>query len=424
MFDYEILFEDSELNGNLVIIYGENGSGKTTFLHAINHLLTPGFRHETALAEAQISQLEVVFRDKSSISYRSTKDSNTLTLTAPDGTKRTRNIPLENDNELRPQRIRRDRDREYFLLQREHSTPVTLVTDDRSVIHGGNSRDNSLTRGNDRYSYGEWRELAAAGALAGFMRDQELHSAVEKATNALKNATLRGVTTGDGRAEDHYVRVMRDLGKPHESLTANEAREALSSQLESIIEQGRAFSKYGLVALEQVHDIRAHLQDMRKNDAALPIIQRVVGPYLESLDVRMESLREAYEMIDSYITAINSFLTRKTTKFTVESGVTITLDSTGEEMSLSSLSSGEKHLLLLISYAVAARNRGGLFIVDEPELSLGLEWRRNLVPALLRCAGNNGPQFLLASHAIEIIAEFEERVVNPSSDRGSKGVNR
>lgn len=74
------------------------------------------------------------------------------------------------------------------------------------------------------------------------------------------------------------------------------------------------------------------------------------------------------------------------------------------------LSRGEKTLLAL--FLIVFLNRGGaLFVLDEPDLSLHMEWQKMILPALLKLAPNC--QFLVATHSPFLVMNTgSEQVVN------------
>lgn len=70
------------------------------------------------------------------------------------------------------------------------------------------------------------------------------------------------------------------------------------------------------------------------------------------------------------------------------------------------LSSGEKQILIMIAHLIfcedQAKKEPGIFIVDEPELSLHLAWQQIFVDALIEASPNT--QYILATHSPSIIA--------------------
>lgn len=74
--------------------------------------------------------------------------------------------------------------------------------------------------------------------------------------------------------------------------------------------------------------------------------------------------------------------------------------SSDETHRISALSSGERHLLVLLTIFVIEGNRRQLFMVDEPELSLNMNWQRKLLPLLSELAPN--AEIVVASHSPSI----------------------
>jgi len=75
------------------------------------------------------------------------------------------------------------------------------------------------------------------------------------------------------------------------------------------------------------------------------------------------------------------------------------------------LSSGEKQILIMIAHLIFYEElkNPGIFIVDEPELSLHLSWQEIFVDSILKAS--SGTQFILATHAPSIISK-QEREIN------------
>lgn len=82
----------------------------------------------------------------------------------------------------------------------------------------------------------------------------------------------------------------------------------------------------------------------------------------------------------------------------------------GQLVSWPSLSRGEKTLLALF-LIVFLSHENALFVLDEPDLSLHIEWQRMILPGLLALAP--GCQFIVATHSPALIMNTEsEQIVN------------
>ena len=77
------------------------------------------------------------------------------------------------------------------------------------------------------------------------------------------------------------------------------------------------------------------------------------------------------------------------------------------------LSSGEKHMLSFLCYN--AFSDGVTFFIDEPELSLHVDWQRLLFPTLLQQGTRN--QFIIATHSPFIYSKYADRELVLNSNR-------
>jgi predicted ATP-binding protein involved in virulence len=102
--------------------------------------------------------------------------------------------------------------------------------------------------------------------------------------------------------------------------------------------------------------------------------------------------------------SLNTFFeeTGKTIEITGDGNIEVILPN-GDKNSIFNLSSGEKQLIILFGHVIFSSDINGIFIIDEPELSLHLSWQEKFVKALLEA--NPSTQFILATHAPAIINE-------------------
>ena len=77
------------------------------------------------------------------------------------------------------------------------------------------------------------------------------------------------------------------------------------------------------------------------------------------------------------------------------------IKSPKKDLKLTELSSGEKHLIALLGRVALAQREGSIFIADEPELSLHLEWQRKIIPAIKQLSPKT--QIIVATHSPAII---------------------
>lgn len=83
--------------------------------------------------------------------------------------------------------------------------------------------------------------------------------------------------------------------------------------------------------------------------------------------------------------------------------------------SVRELSSGERQVLIVLTYLAFLAGKDSIFVVDEPELSLHVEWQRELIGALSELRPSNC-QIILATHSPEIAGRAKQncKILKPS----------
>ena len=69
--------------------------------------------------------------------------------------------------------------------------------------------------------------------------------------------------------------------------------------------------------------------------------------------------------------------------------------------------------MILLTETLLQENKPFIFIADEPELSLHIEWQEKLLSAIISL--NNNVQLIVATHSPEIVSEFKKSTINMGS---------
>lgn len=77
-------------------------------------------------------------------------------------------------------------------------------------------------------------------------------------------------------------------------------------------------------------------------------------------------------------------------------------------VSLNKLSSGEKQLIVLLLRTLLQKGKKGVYITDEPELSLHLSWQEKLITSLNKI--NPNMQLIFATHSPDIVAQYDNKI--------------
>ena len=92
----------------------------------------------------------------------------------------------------------------------------------------------------------------------------------------------------------------------------------------------------------------------------------------------------------------------------------ITVGESKDAISSDKLSAGEKQMLSFLCYNAFSENTP--IFIDEPELSLHVDWQRRLLPTLLKQGQKN--QFFVATHSPFIYTKYSDKEFLLDEDRG------
>ncbi len=111
---------------------------------------------------------------------------------------------------------------------------------------------------------------------------------------------------------------------------------------------------------------------------------------------------------DIFLKVINNLLQKKELLINERNELVVKTDS-GKILSLLNLSSGEKQLLIILGQSLLQESKPHIYIADEPELSLHVEWQEKLVSSLKYL--NHNSQIIFATHSPDIVGEFTTSVL-------------
>ncbi len=123
----------------------------------------------------------------------------------------------------------------------------------------------------------------------------------------------------------------------------------------------------------------------------------------------VEARATIYKPKADFETIVNELFFRK--KLTINAGnEPIFEDHRGRPLKLDALSTGEKQMFILLGEALLQRRAECVFLADEPELSLHIDWQEKLVPSLRRI--NPNAQILFATHSPDIVGAYGVQAIN------------
>lgn len=143
-------------------------------------------------------------------------------------------------------------------------------------------------------------------------------------------------------------------------------------------------------------------------------ISNLVENLLGKSDVDMTLLREQYNLIERTRQVCETFFAPKLKWNRDNSEIQFLLsDSENVFINPQDLSSGEKHLLILLISTMIERENECIVFWDEPEISLHIDWQHQLIRQMRLI--NPNMQLIIATHSPALIYEgWEQRVLNMS----------
>jgi energy-coupling factor transporter ATP-binding protein EcfA2 len=129
--------------------------------------------------------------------------------------------------------------------------------------------------------------------------------------------------------------------------------------------------------------------------------------HLQLLNGYIENRNSLRDPINRFRSLVNNFLAQTNKEVIVASNGQLTVQVSGSQTTspISALSSGERQLLVMLAHLSLNPNLAGscVFIVDEPELSLHIDWQEKFVDAIREA--NPKVQLILATHSPAIILD-------------------
>lgn len=439
----------------LCFLVGINGSGKTTAIRLIEALLTPSLEqldripHESAVLRLEIDGK--VVRINSSVDKRRTKieipslgDNSVLSYELPELTPTVSRDPSVKDSlaAFYANLIAQNSSSAVLdFLQKTVDTPLFLGLERRNVtLHfwqaeaeGDHAHDRMALRRREMILESVRRRMPSISGMLGAslidvqiviqeifrkrrveqerfayqLREQILLDAFDYQPSGSFMRSIRqdvkfvktiiekrnhveAALRGAGLAEASYKPLVDKFYKHISSLAAKEAssNERLSPTTHSSDE----------------------LLELALNK---PVVDRVLK-LIESSERYNREIEQLWNPITQFTTLVNRFFADSGKKLAIDEvgWLYVSIGDDSRPQPLDILSSGERQLVVIFGHLAINReiNRAGIFVIDEPEISLHLKWQEIFVDSIL--AASPGNQFILATHSPAIVMDRDNRCVS------------
>lgn len=353
-------------NSDLNIMTGRNGSGKTTLLKLIWYLISGNlerilpeipFKDVSIETDAFCMDMMRVDVDKCATDYRFTNgDNSTLDFKVPP-----RRIEIEEIDALNGRIADAMESSLFFPTFRR--------------IEGGFARFSNYVIADDSNRYRHPNQIRRRYA-------DEVSEMLEETMSRLSNQVS---------VFDH---------KFIASISTHDIVELLTEKYADVS------TKTNELYVKLSKEISQKTSDTKASDDANPALDDIKKS-VEQFTKKQDSLLKPFSVLSEQIPGIFEYEGIRVTD-------AITLGKEQNAIDSDLLSSGEKQMLSFLCYNTFVQNAA--IFIDEPELSLHVDWQRRLFPTLLE--QGTGNQFFVATHSPFIYSKFPDKEILLGEDQG------
>lgn len=417
-FNYNVDF-----NNDVTFIYGSNGCGKTTILNITEFIITGNlyrlfeYEFDSIILKYEpiksIGDIREILIEKNTSDISVSFENNTVNISKIEGfhgryPEELENMYLKQYDILK--RIRDSFNYVYLPLNRK-----TVLYDIYSVKNRNIRAHNNIFRNGDeelgkyyfdqaindvemlikeRYS----KTSMMISRINNNFRNKILKSSIEVLSSFDTNEFVKQIASSSSisdikKTKKSFIKIAREI-------------ELLSPDEESIYD--KFFQDY-IDELKSIKDnkemgieIIAKFQDISR-------IKKIV-----SMAEEMEKQKEqCLKPIELFLNTINDFIKnaddKKELKIDEYGNLYFQTIYSSNKISVQHLSSGEKQLVIFFANLIFSvkGNSSGIFVVDEPEISLHLSWQKIFVEKALNI--NKNIQLIFATHAPELIGKYRNK---------------
>jgi energy-coupling factor transporter ATP-binding protein EcfA2 len=412
-------------SGSLMLLYGDNGSGKTTILNILYHLLHPEPKggHRAFIGGIPFKTFKVeLFGDTTISALRPDKCGQGEYSIKISSHYLQDELIWKWDDAVDKRRSKANDDsyEKYCSFLKKLELSFHYLRDTRRV------EGNPMTMGQAfRRSFPVVPEelifIENISEEQLVLPERQLAESINIALQWFQQRALLATKIGYTNIDTIYRDIIKQvvMASTSDSDAPTSTLKELSKSLIELKEKNVAFEQFGLTPELNVDNIVKSLEAAESKH--ITMLNTVLKPYLDGHAARFEALRELQRVIQSFVMLLCESYSHKKVSVDLQKGLKITSDS-GQELEPIKLSSGEKQLLLLFCNAISSRKDKTVLIIDEPEISLNVKWQRKLIPALLTCMSGTNFQLILATHSVELLTQYRD-IVSPLENMHKAGIN-
>jgi energy-coupling factor transporter ATP-binding protein EcfA2 len=402
LFGYKEINIDISKNENLVVLYGDNGSGKTTVLNLIYHLFSPEPTkgHRTYIEDIIFKSLFILLSNKIEIILEREKANS-----------RPYNIIIKKADEViiswkwfpqdHPEYIdirKQEEYKKYCQLMEKLNFNIFYVPANRRTDEDDSDKDEEIIIQNSNGT--RLRTTLKNNKIS-------LTKTLRQFQQWLRQEIIKRTNIGYRSINDFYNEMIKGVIQNKETSEDLFQKEYILGRISDIESKNNEYKKYGLSEDFLKDDILEILKETTENNIVRQIAT-VLNPYLDSINLRLQSLAELQLLLSKFELNINHLFSEKKLILNIEDGIVI--ESHNNKIDPQKLSSGEKQLLLIFCNVITSCSNSQLIIIDEPEISLNVKWQRKFISSILDIIDRKSTHLFIATHSIEMINKYQDNI--------------
>lgn len=391
------------VDSNVICIYGDNGSGKTTFLEILYAVFD---RDEDILERHSLNRVKIDYIFNETIeTVRIFEDEN--------GIKEDREVGINHDSN------------KYNFLDLNNSNLNNITSLFLGIGRGIHKQDFKIPRSliwgffNAKRTDDEGKKV-----LTGYQIDEFTDKLLEwitpesiiqediKEKDNKKNIYLQNITIDRVEALliskykeavlDAKAKIEKALSKTSLNFLKNTTDKRVEIDLEDLRDR-LIYNKILLLEMfskDEEIGITALLDSVDRDSNYLKTVSSSQHIILKTIVDKLQSEVELFKEIQTFLDEYNSFLNYDKKLVLSSNGIFVT----PENHSIEKLSSGERHLLTFLATILLLGEEQDFILLDEPEISLDVNWIEKLLPIISKLAPDS--QIIVATHNLTILGDY------------------
>ena len=403
-------------NDDINFLIGVNGSGKTTMINLIAASLNADF---ATLDKAQFSKIRVDFFDLKEVKEKTQcfiEVEKTVNENSPYSNIIFK-IKLPDDNKPKIYKLNELEEESFFRY------PNDYIIHKRHRLSGQLERDVNIAL-KDIVNL-TWLSIHRTTGISRTSDEKSFESTIDKKINELSTDLVKYFGILDKRYSLETEKFQKNIFL---SLIEDETQDdilSISKELDSEKEKDSLKQIFLLFKLKE-NDFSLKLQkhfksfeaakdNLKKNqEINLNHLAAFIGTRrVHSIVQEWNTLNEIKTLINkpkfTFLSEINCLFQGKKISINERNELFVETQS-GKTFPLIHLSSGEKQLIIILGQSLLQENNNHIYIADEPELSLHVEWQEKLVSSLKSVNPNS--QIIFATHSPDIVGKYSDSVIN------------